>query len=243
MDRTGKYDAALCLERFGQAAAADGVPDVLKRAYDFSKDARFRDRTGAVDDAGDAAITHEQAAILFCVVQDLKPWLTIETGFGGGLSAMVFMAAKLGLGQHISIDPWGLDDGKGRKVGAYLEESFSSNFTRIKERSEFALPRLAELYKDQALVSFIDGNHLFETALIDFTYFAFMCPVGGCIAMDDTHAPAIESVVNYLAENRSDFSIEHPTKNMALLWRHGADERWWGHFRPFKVPEKHDWPA
>jgi hypothetical protein len=83
-------------------------------------------------------------------------------------------------------------------------------------------------------VIFIDGNHRFDDVLVDFTLSAELCPMGGCIVMDDMWMPSIRRAVAFIRSNRNDFEeIKTPVSNIAAFQRICADGRQWHHYVEF----------
>ena len=234
-------DLQSSLKKFRDDAVSDKL---IARALDAAESRRFVDDTGREDTIGDIGISIDQAALIHNLVRELGAVTTVETGFGTGLSALVCVAAKhdFPLSQHISIDAFGLDEGRGLILESFLAENYSASFKRLKERSEFALPPLADALRGQVKLSLIDGSHLFEKALLDFVYFDEMCADDGCIILDDAGAPAMETIVSFVESNRSNYAVDQSVPNTAVLWKKpGGDTRSWCHFRPFKVPQRIDW--
>jgi hypothetical protein len=219
---------------------------LLNRFKTYSATGVFTDDMGRKDDIGIAGISGDQAALLFYLVRKLGANITAETGFGGGISTGVMLAAKQdfasGFRMHFSVDPFGLGDGKWLKVQSFIEENYGQEFARLKDASELALPNLARTYQHKISVCLIDGGHWFETALVDFVFFDRMCPIGGCIVIDDTQAPAIGSLVNYLQANRNDYVADLTVANTAVFWKASESSgRSWDHFEPFVVPDRRNW--
>jgi hypothetical protein len=103
----------------------------------------------------------------------------------------------------------------------------------IEERSSAGLIRLAQEGR-QFEMTFIDGGHLFDTVLLDFTLSAELCPVGGYVIFDDLWMPAIRKVDAFVRANRADFtSVSTPIKNIAVFRRIATDAREWRHFVKF----------
>jgi hypothetical protein len=109
----------------------------------------------------------------------------------------------------------------------------SDGFRFIEEKSVAALAHLAdrgELFD----VIFIDGNHRFDDAFVDFTVSAKVCPVDGFIIPDDMWMPAIRLTVAFIRSNRKDFEeIKTPVTNIAAFRRIGGDAREWRHYVVF----------
>jgi hypothetical protein len=81
---------------------------------------------------------------------------------------------------------------------------------------------------------FIDGNHRFDDALVDFTLSAELCPMGGYIILDDMWMPSIRRAVSFIRSNRKDFEeLKTPTRNVAAFRRVGEDTRAWNHYANF----------
>ena len=118
-------------------------------------------------------------------------------------------------------------------------------FELIKEPSEYALPRLVSTGGlSKCSLSLIDGAHLFEVVMADITYLDRVTPAGGCIILDDAGAPAIETAVNYVESNKSNYHIvrfKNSINTVVLVKTAPSDGRDWYHFRPFPVPKRKDW--
>ena len=86
----------------------------------------------------------------------------------------------------------------------------------------------------QAQLIFIDGQHRFDNALVDFFLADAICATNGIIVFDDMWMPSIQKVVRFIANNRSDYRYrETNVQNAAVFSKVGGDERPWDHFVDF----------
>jgi hypothetical protein len=112
----------------------------------------------------------------------------------------------------------------------------SDSFRFIEEKSISALVHLADRGKMFEVI-FIDGNHRFDDAFVDFKLSAELCPMGGCIILDDMWMPAIRKAVAFIRSNRKDFEeLKTPVSNIAAFRRIGEDARPWYHSEEFFDP-------
>lgn len=158
------------------------------------------------------------------------------------------LAARLDAGQqfeHVIFDPYGLGNNRGALVENYLKDYFGAHFQRIREPAAIGMARIwSERGPGCAGLIFIDGDHRFESVLTDFYFADRLCCVGGSIIFDDALYPAIESVVNYITENRPDYRVHHlVADNTTVAVRIDADRRQWNAFKPFDVPKREGWVA
>jgi hypothetical protein len=205
---------------------------------------RFEDNDGNIEHLGKEAITAFQVALIYFLANSLRPAVTVETGFGLGVSSLAFLAsgAEYDHKKHIAIDPYGLS-GRGSIILNHISQLPNNRFLVLREPSEYALPRLVS-NRDlvDCYVSLIDGSHLFEIVMADFTYLDRVTPRGGCIIFDDVKAPAIETVINFIRSNKRNYHVVQPDQNTVVLIKLTApDGRKWYHFRPFVVPDRADW--
>ena len=210
----------------------------------------FKDDVGNVEPLGNGPITVFQVALINFLVSALKPAVTIETGFGLGVSAIAFLASSghYSHNKHFCIDPWGIR-GRGAVTLNFIRQTSGERFELIKEPSEYALARLVSSGElGNCSVSLIDGAHLFEIVLADITFLDRATRTGGCIILDDAGAPAIETAVNYVESNKNNYHVVRFKKNsiiqkdtVVLVKMDPSDGRDWYHFRPFPVPKRKDW--
>jgi predicted O-methyltransferase YrrM len=189
----------------------------------------------------ETGLDHDGVSILYYLVRTLGPARTIETGFGLGTSAIAIMLAKRGVrgAQHIAIDPARDSGDGGVALLDHLTRTYGRAFRRVWKRSEIALPELVAA-KARCDFAFVDGNHHFDGVLLDFVYLDRLLTVGGLIVMDDLDYPAVEAAVNYIRANRRTYAVAE-VGPFAVLRKLAADDRSWGHFRPFAVPDRRDW--
>ena len=64
------------------------------------------------------------------------------------------------------------------------------------------MPRLYKAGEKYDFI-FIDGDHRFEAAMLDFYYCDKMLPVGGIMVIDDTDWPSVWRVVNFARRHRN----------------------------------------
>jgi len=175
---------------------------------------------------------------LYQLCREMKPQNTLEIGLGYGFSTIYVLAALKtnGVGHHIAIDPFQLRvNSKWRGIGLQHAKQLQveSLFSFFLDRSVSVLVDFAK-QKKQFEVIFIDGGHLFDEALLDFTLSAVVCPDGGHIVLDDTWMPSSRRVTDFIRTNRQDFTaVRSPVENIAIFRRKGTDSRDWTHFVEF----------
>lgn len=208
----------------------------------------FTHPDGRTDNLGNVRLSPQKCALLSHLCRRCTTPLSVEVGFGMGSSATVILATRTALGkpfEHLIFDPYGLGDGRGNVVQAYLQDVFGTNFKRITAFSEIGLGQLlAKRGPGSTGFVFIDGGHKFENVMTDFVLADKLCGIGGYIVFDDALFPAIETVINYIAANRPDYVVSRfPANNVAVTRKIGPDRRQWSSFTPFEVPNRRDWTA
>lgn len=186
---------------------------------------------------GVVRINREQGMWLYNLCREDKPKTTLEIGLAYGFSTAYFLAAihENGNGRHTAVDPFqSLWHGIGRLQAKRF--SMSDSFCFIEEKSQPALVHFADR-GERFEVIFIDGNHRFDDACIEFTLSAELCPMGGCIILDDMWMPAIRKAVAFIRSNRKDFEeLKTPVSNIAAFRRIGEDARPWYDYEEFFDP-------
>jgi cephalosporin hydroxylase len=203
---------------------------------------------GRTDDLGPVRLSPQTCALLSHLCGRCTTSVSVEVGFGMGSSATVILATRTALGrpfEHLIFDPYGLGNGRGDVVHAYLRDVFGTNFKRFDTASEIGLGQLLKVRGPRSTgLVFIDGGHRFENVMTDFVLADRLCSIGGYIVFDDALFPAIETVINYIVANRPDYAVSRfPANNVAVARKIGADRRHWYSFTPFEVPDRHDWTA
>ena len=180
-------------------------------------------------------IPREQGMILYHLCLERKPEVVLETGLAYGFSTIFMLTAlrENGQGRHIAIDPYQTRHWKGVGAQRGLQLGMNNRFDVIEDRAEYVIPKFtAERLRVQLV--FIDGDHRFDSAMLDFTLAARLCEVGALIVIDDLWMPSIRCLVRYIETNRKDWRpIPSPLANIYILEKTGKDERDWNHFVRF----------
>lgn len=185
----------------------------------------------------------ETGWLLYYLVRHLRPKLTVETGFGMGLSAMCQVAAhtRNAFGRHISIDPsfreWTYEAGL-----RMLEAQGDERFHLLEHGSQWILPQLhLEGVMNDLGLAFLDGCHLFEFAMLDFFYLEKALPIGGLLLVDDPEAPAVSTMLRFVESNRKIHVRSRTPFGCAILQKWGEDDRDWSHYLPFEASTDQHW--
>jgi len=186
---------------------------------------------------GITKIGSRQGLWLYNLCCEKKPARILEIGLGFGYSTVYFLAAirENGFGQLTAIDPF---QHQWHGIGARRAEllGMAESFRLIEKRSAAALVELAGA-GDAFDVIFIDGDHHFDAALLDFTLSAELSPPGGYVVFDDLWMPSVRRVASFVRANRKDFKeISNNVGNIAAFRRCGCDSRDWEHFEEFGGP-------
>jgi hypothetical protein len=80
-----------------------------------------------------------------------------------------------------------------------LERAGLGFFRLLEQRSEFALPRLAEQEAGTFDLVFLDGWHTFDHTLVDAFYATRLLRIGGYLVLDDAYWKSVYRVADYLA--------------------------------------------
>jgi predicted O-methyltransferase YrrM len=180
-------------------------------------------------------ISEPQGMWIYETCRRLKPKGSLEIGLAYGFSTIYILAAidQTGAGHHTALDPFQRSYWHG--VGALQAKHFDMerSFEMLEEFSVTALASFATQKREFEFI-YIDGNHRFDDALVDFTLAADVCPMGGHIVFDDTWMPSIQTVASWIRLDRKDFrEIPTPIGNIVQFERVGKDDRRWDHFVPF----------
>ena len=182
-------------------------------------------------------ISPQEGIWLYQLCRDSKPKATLEIGMCYGFSTLFFLAAlaKNGSGLHTSIDPNETSHWHGIALTKIKEIGLQGSLRLLEDTSSRAAVDLCREGCAFDLI-LIDGAHLYEYALADFTLFAPLCSIGGHIILDDTWMPSIRTAISFIRTNRRDFSEVRPVvPEFAVFRKIGEDRRDWDHFARFEV--------
>ncbi len=184
---------------------------------------------------GITKIWPEEGMYIYELCRNIKPQRTLEIGFAYGFSTLYFIAAikANGKGIHVVIDPFEITDWHGIGLKKAQELGMHEDLRFIEEKSVFALPGLAREGMKYDII-FIDGSHLYENVLLDFTLSDQICAKEGFIIFHDTYLPSIRKVISFIERNRSDY-LRHvtPVANLGIFQKVGDDSREWTYFVDF----------
>ena len=163
-------------------------------------------RSGVVTDAEGTEYPIRPMSILEVEGRALRDFMvqrgysqSLETGMAYGVSTLWLAdaAARVEGGHHIAIDP--RQHSGYHSIGMLNVERAGLNnvVDTYVESSELRLPKLVEA-KTKLDFAFIDGRHLFDSALIDFFYVDRMLDEGGIVMFDDANWPAITKLIRYV---------------------------------------------
>ncbi len=191
------------------------------------------------------AIALDQGHLLFYLTRKIMPRVTLEAGFGFGMSACFMLAAhKLNnIGSvHVSIDPHFRGWTKG--VGIYTLQRLNladSHYLIEENPVTFCrgsnCPKTPRRFRSRSSTETI--SLIF--ALVDFFYIDRLTRTQGLIVFDDVSSPALTALVNFITTNRKDYRFVRPNPRTIICQKIGTDQRSWDHFRPFQGQTGHDW--
>ncbi len=229
------YRERRALRRGPPAAWERLPPEVVERLeslHRFDPQPGFDGALHEMD--GKTRLKQPKGCVLFELHEKLRPASSLEIGLAYGFSTLYFLASmkNSGEGHHSAIDPFQDRDWKG--VGRMHAEhlGMGDRFTCYQELSVAALPKLAAEGKRYQLI-FIDGDHRFDGAFMDFCLSAPMLDEGGCIAFDDMWMPSVRRAVSFVRTNREDFVVEEQPSRLAVFRRVGEDKRHGTHYKRF----------
>jgi predicted O-methyltransferase YrrM len=207
--------------------------DLLDSMYAGEPQLGIDGRHHAIDES--TRISREQGAVLAGIHRLVGPDLSIEIGLAYGFSTVFFLAAIRdgGGGRHLAIDPYqrGLWHGIGLTRATLL--GMEDRFECLEKPSRLALPELAAAGRRAQLV-YIDGDHKFDSALLDFLLADAICDIDGCVIFDDMWLPSIRKAVRFIEANRPDYALlDSPLPNIALFRKTSDDRRDWRHYVEF----------
>ena len=168
-------------------------------------------RSGVVADAGAAersirptSILESEGRAIHCFMFWRGYSQSLETGMAYGVSTLWLAdaVARVDGGHHIAIDPAQVRSYQSIGMLNVERAGLDDVVDTYVEYSENRLPKLVSA-KTKLDFAFIDGRHLFDSALIDFFYVDRMLRVGGAVALHDLWMPSLRKLAGFIQQNRN----------------------------------------
>lgn len=180
---------------------ADRMNELINRIYTTSS---VCDSQGRQVDPFPVSISRPLGEELYRFTSVHRLTTTLEVGLAYGLSALFICQAHRDKrsGKHVAIDPAQFSKFNG--IGLHNIEycGLQDILTFYEAPSYLVLP---ELVRKQTAVDmvFIDGNHRFDYAIMDFFFADKLLPVGRFVVFHDLWMPSISKLVRFVLLNRN----------------------------------------
>lgn len=160
-----------------------------------------------------SGISEEEGELLSRLIAERKPKVSLEVGLAFGISSLFICEALKQHAphpRHIVIDP-------AQHAGEYWQGVGLANLERagylpfvefIEKPSQIALPEL-NASGTKVDLAFVDGNHTFDYALLDFFFIDQLMNVGGVVVLDDTGWPSLRKLSRFIVLNRAYKVVGH----------------------------------
>jgi hypothetical protein len=171
------------------------LSDSPKLHFMSQEDAQWLSQTGLPTESGAISWAVPPQVIRYIVTKVNNQHLTIETGAGHSTVAFAALAKH-----HICITN---DQHCVEATQRYLDKLGipQDKVTFIVESSDTALPNLA--VKDRLDFAFIDGEHGYPFAALDWHYIDKHMKVGGIVGFDNAEIPSVHNHCDFLEINKS----------------------------------------
>jgi predicted O-methyltransferase YrrM len=171
-----------------------------------------------------STISAAEGQMLSRLIAQRKPKISLEVGLAFGISALFICEALTDATahpRHIVIDPAQNAPEYWSGVGlANLERAGYRGFVEFIEKpSQIALPELVAAGQ-KVDFAFIDGEHLFDHALVDFFFIDQLMNVGGVVVLDDASWPSLRRLARFIASNRNYKVVDHIGSDVVGKSRH-----------------------
>jgi predicted O-methyltransferase YrrM len=183
------------------------------------------------------SVSFLQGSALAAIHNSIKPSVSIEVGLAYGYSALFILDSMFehNYGKHIAIDPGEATYWHGIGLKAIHDLEFNDRF---EWQEAMSIDALSKMHRDgvNAQFIYIDGNHTFDAALIDFCCSDRILDTGGVIILDDMWMPSIKTVVSFIKNNLNHYDIvDVNCENISCFKKTGEDTREWNHFISFEM--------
>lgn len=168
-----------------------------------------------------SSITYETGMLLYDFIRTFKPEKTLEIGLAYGISTLFICQAHRdnGTGCHTAIDPFQEVAYKSIGLLNIKRANLKDLFQFHQVPSDEILPQFCKQKKTFDF-AFIDGNHCFDYAFVDFFFIDKLLSIGGQIAFDDLWMPGVRKVVSFVLKNKPYKLIHSPSKYSTPIWKH-----------------------
>jgi predicted O-methyltransferase YrrM len=188
-------------------------------------------------------VSFSQGSVLAAIHNSIKPSLSIEIGLAYGFSALFILDSMFEniYGKHVAIDPSEVTHWHGIGLKSIHDLKFDDRF---EWREAMSIDALSTMHRDgvRAQYIYIDGNHTFDAALIDFCCSDRILDTGGVIILDDMWMPSIKTVVSFVKNNFQHYEqVDADCGNICCLNKTGEDIRSWDHFVSFTTSYDVTW--
>lgn len=149
-------------------------------------------------------IEFDQGFFLKRLIKEIKAEKSLEVGLAYGISTLFICDSLVKTDKtcHIVMDPYQYTDWEGIGIYNLKMAGYEDIIEFYNLPSHIALPQL-EVQKRSIDFAFIDGNHLYDYAMIDFFYIDRLLRVGGIIVLDDVNMKSIKKLCRYIITNRA----------------------------------------
>ncbi len=204
------------------AAEQANNSSVLAEILSIAKDRKIASPDGTMLDLPKNIARQDQLELLFYLTHTTKPILTAETGFNYGMTASAFLCAHALnhlKGGHVPIQNCALDINDG--VGAHtLKRLRMENYQIMEHEPSIVLPEmlLQRLAPDLRL-SYINGDDIYDEAMLEFYYFDRQTLANGIIAINTYKSKGRKDVLKFIKKYRPSYKIAETDCGITLIQR------------------------
>jgi predicted O-methyltransferase YrrM len=159
---------------------------------------------------------------------------TLEIGLAYGFSTLVLLAANPNSqgSRYVAVDRFqqSLFHGIGRARVGRLDRTGLFEF--YEQPSAIQLPKLLEA-GDRFDFIFIDGDHKFDSVMLDLYFAARLLQPTGVLVLDDLWMAPVAAAVSFAERNFPIQRLRIRSRRMAAFQKIGNDRRPWAHFVGF----------
>jgi len=236
------------MEESGSSSAslAGRLRQQIDRLY---KTRRLIGEDGVVCELDTLSVTAERGAFIAGVCREYRPSATLEIGMAWGMSTLFMLEAMADTGAaaphcHAVIDPYQASYFHNAALKAVRDAGAFELIEFFAEPSQIVLPRMVSAGRRFEL-AFIDGDHRFEAAFLDFYFIDRLLKPGGIVIFDDLGMDGVFLTCAFAEKNHNYIPRqEYISPELARRWKRRKDPRTGRYVRPaLRVYQKPTHPS